>query len=430
MSKLSMHSEQQKTEVGERGQSALEPFAIAAGLLRNDISILLPMFGVLALSSIFEGLSQADRYGDGGVNGLTILGRLLQLIVVSFVVLRWRRKLEHVKGSLGSPFLASLKIIAVGFAVWSALELPMIGIGFARVEWAAPIFLFAFCIAVFWAFRLYFYFAAFGLLGGTTVDALKSALLLGQREPGAVIRSLVTPMAATALVVGILSYPAPDGRSLFWDTASSAAIGIFWILSTYTGMAFSLVLIDDSAWRAAGLDPYRHQRLRTLEAQGRASRFNWLSVRSGLKIFLVAFCVIGATTFMGLVGGPAAQIKVTSYQVKNRGLSVVLEMDDPQFKFRGFAPHSFYVATQTGLDLVSNGIEKISLTPNGEALRGPIPSQTGPMKLYIDFSSRKTDDALKAMDNMYLWYNFKAVTPLLVQDQEPPAPKEGPASPE
>jgi hypothetical protein len=52
------------------------------------------------------------------------------------------------------------------------------------------------------------------------------------------------------------------------------------------------------------------------------------------------------------------------------------------------------------------------------------------MKLYIDFSSRKTDDALKAMDNMYLWYNFKAVTPLLVQDQEPPAPKEGPASPE
>ena len=132
---------------------------------------------------------------------------------------------------------------------------------------------------------------------------------------------------------------------------------------------------------------------------------------------------------MGLLEGPAAQIKVSSYQVKNRGLSVVLEMEDPQFKFRGFAPHSFYVATQTGLDVVSNGIEKISLTPDGEAIRGPIPPQTGPAKLYIEFSSRKTDDALKAMDNMYLWYNFKAVAPLLVQDQVNAEPQVVPIPP-
>jgi hypothetical protein len=219
-------------------------------------------------------------------------------------------------------------------------------------------------------------------------------------------------VAVTALVVGILWYPSPDGRSLFWATAASAAEGIFWVLSTYTGLAFALSRIDESVWRAAGLDPYRQQRLRTLEAQGRASRFNWLSTSSGVKIFVVALCVIIGDLVQGFTMEPAARVTVESYQVRDRGISVVLDLSDPIYKFRGFNPYAFSLATQTGMEVISARIDKVSLAPDGEFLRGSFPSQAGPVKLYLDFKSHKTDEALRGMDNLYLWYNLKAVAPL------------------
>ena len=403
------HEQQQKEP--SRGVSAdLDPFAIAAGMLRNDIPLLLPMLGLLALSAIAQALSSPASFIE--VGGVVLLDRVLQLVVISTIVLRWRRKLEHIKGSLSNPFLAALRIVVAGLVVWGALTLPMVGASFASVSWASPLCIFLFFCAVFWSFRFYFYFATFGLLGGTLRDACAAATALGRREPLAAVRSLIAPVAVTALVVGILWYPSPDGRSLFWATAASAAEGIFWVLSTYTGLAFALSLLDESVWRAAGLDPYRQQRLRTLEAQGRASRFNWLSTSSGVKIFVVALCVIIGDLVQGFTMEPAARVTVESYQVRDRGISVVLDLSDPIYKFRGFNPYAFSLATQTGMEVISARIDKVSLAPDGEFLRGSFPSQAGPVKLYLDFKSHKTDEALRGMDNLYLWYNLKAVAPL------------------
>ena len=405
-----MSNEQQQREPSRGVSADLDPFAIAAGMLRNDIPLLLPALGVLALASIAQSLSSPSSFIE--IGGVVLLDRVIQLVVISAVVLRWRRKLEHVKGSLVNPFLAALRIIAAGLVVWGALTLPMVGASFASLSWASPFFIFLFFCAVFWSFRFYFYFATFGLLGGTLRDSCGAAIDLGRREPLAAVRSLIAPVAVTALVVGLLWYPAPDGRSLFWATAASAAEGLFWVLSTYTGLALALVCIDESVWRAAGLDPYRHQRLRTLEAQGRASRFNWLSPRSGVRIFVVALCVIIGALVQGFSVEPAASIKVESYQVRDRGISVVLDLSDPVYKFRGFNPYAFSLATQTGMEVVSARIEKVSLTPDGDFLRGTFPSQAGPVKLYLAFKSHKTDEALRGMDNLYLWYNLKPVVPL------------------
>jgi hypothetical protein len=386
-----------------RGVSAeLDPFAIAAGMLRNDIPLLLPMLGVLALSSIAQSLNASSSFVENG--GVVFLDRLIQLVVISAIVLRWRRKLEHVKGSLVNPFLAALRIVAAGLVVWGSLTLPMIGASFASLSWASPLFIFLFFCAVFWSFRFYFYFATFGLLGGTLRDACAAAVALSRREPLAAVRSLVAPVAVTALVVGMLWYPSPDGRSLFWATAASAAEGLFWVLSTYTGLAFALVLVDESVWRAAGLDPYR---------------FNWLSPRSGFKTFVVALFVIIGDLVQGFSMEPAARIAVESYQVRDRGVSVVLELSDPVYKFRGFNPYVFSLATQTGMEVVSARIEKVSLARDGDFLRGSFPSGTGPVKLYVDFKSHKTDEALRGMDNLYLWYNLKPIVPLRVVERAP-----------
>jgi len=233
----------------------------------------------------------------------------------------------------------------------------------------------------------------------------------------AAVRSLVSPIAVTALVVGLLSYPSPDGRSLFWATVTSAAEGVFWILATYTGLAYSLLLIDESSWRHAGLEPYRKERLRTLEAQGRASHFNWLSPRSGWKIFAVALCVIIGNFVQGFNMPPAARIKVEKVEARNHGLAVVLEVSDPQYKFRGFNPYAFSLASQTGF-AISSGIPKVSLGLDGEPLKLPLPSEPGPLRLYLNFPSNKTEEALKKLDNLYLWYNIKALVPLVLDPQK------------
>ncbi|MEN9846227.1 MAG: hypothetical protein RIS36_1374 [Pseudomonadota bacterium] len=405
-----MSQEQQQNEPSRDASAQLDPFAIAAGMLRSDIHLLLPMLGVLALSAIFQTLTSPTNVIE--IAGVVFLDRVIQLAIMSTIVLRWRRKLEHIKGSLSNPLLAALRIVVAGVVIWGSLTLPVVGASFANLNWASPLFLFIFFCAVYLSFRFYFYFATFGLLGGTLREACAAATALGRREPLAAVRSLIAPVAVTGLVVGLLWYPSPDGRSLFWATAASAAEGIFWVLSTYTGLACALPLIDESLWRAAGLDPYRQQRLRTLEAQGRASRFNWLSTSSGVKIFVVAACVIIGDLVQGFTLEPAARIMVESYQVRDREISVVLDLSDPVYQFRGFNPYAFSLATQTGLEVISDRIEKVSLAPGGEFLRGSFPAQTGPVRLYLNFRSRKTDEVLRGMDNLYLWYNLTAVAPL------------------
>lgn len=407
-----MFDDQEKQRSSSALEAVLDPFAIAAGLLRNDTPVLIPLLFLLALSSVLQGLYAPEGWAE--LSSLMSLDRLLQLGVVSFIVLRWRRKLEHIKGNLGSPLVAVARIVVAGFVVWGVLTLPVVGASLSASSWAPPLFIFIFFVGVFWTFRFYFYFAAFGLLGGTLREACAATLSLGRKDPMAAVRSLVAPIGVTSLVVGMLSYPSPDGRSLFWATASSAAEGIFWILATYTGLAFTLILIDESAWRTAGLDPYRRERLRTLEAQGRSSRFNWLSPRSGVKIFLVALCIIIGNLVQGFSLAPAAEIKVEKWEAENRRVSVVLQLNDPLYHFRGFNPYAFSLKSQTGFP-VSTGIAKVSLTPGGEQLSGVLPSSPGPIHLYLEFTSNKTDESLRKLDNMYLWYNLKGLLPLAIE---------------
>jgi hypothetical protein len=404
-----MFEEREKQHNNSALEIALDPFAIAAGLLRNDIPVLIPLLLVLALSSVLQGLFAPQGWAQ--LSGMMSLDRLLQLGVVSFIVLRWRRKLEHVKGSLGSPLVAVMRIVIAGFVVWGVLTLPVVGASLSTSSWVPSLCIFLFFAGVFWTFRFYFYFAIFGLLGGSLRDACAATLSLGRKDPMAAVRSLIAPIAVTALIVGMLSYPSPDGRSLFWATASSAAEGIFWILATYTGLAFALVLIEESSWRTAGLDPYRRERLRTLEAQGRSSRFNWLSPRSGIKVFLVALCIIIGNLIQGFSSAPAATIHVEKWEPKNHGVSVVLQLSDTHYHFRGFNPYAFSLKSQTGFP-ISTGLVKVSLTPAGEPLAGVLPKEPGPIHLYLEFASNKTEESLKRLDNMYLWYNLKALVPL------------------
>ena len=394
----------------------LDPFAIAAGLLKNDVFILLPAFLLLATSALIPGLLEG---GSGAyVGALMLLDRFLQLAVMSFIVVRWRRRFEHSKKGARGSSLISLRIMIVGFVVWGALTFPLVGAMMTPLPWLSSVCVFVFFIAAFWIFRFYFYFATFGLLSGSVQEVAHSTLALSRGNPGAALRSLIAPLAVTSLVWGLLLYPSPDGRSLFWSTMTSTALGIFWILATYTGIAFALVLLDESTWRGSGLDPYRKERLRTLETQGRSSHFNWLAPRNGAKIFMVALCVVALSLYQGLQTGPAPHITVQSSEAQNHGVSVVLELTDVQYKFRGFNPYAFSLRSQTGFD-ISSGVAKVSFEPGGEEVTGPLAPEPSTVKLRITFKSNKTQEALVSLDNVYLWYNLKTLFPVTLRPENP-----------
>jgi hypothetical protein len=397
-----------RNEEPRSARPGIDPFAIAAGLIRNDLRII-PLVGVVfAVAAVLQGLAETQSVFKE--LSLLSVSRTFQLLAISFIVVRWRRKLEHSRGKLVGSAGVVAKILIGGFVFSLALNAPLQGALRTSIPAVVSVCLFFFVIALFWTLRLYFYFAVCGLLGGTMREALSATLLLGKRDPTAAIRSLVAPIAITALIASLVSIPSPDGRSQVWGTIGLAAEAIFWILGTYTGLAFALALIDETAWRVAGLDPYRAERLKTIETQGRQSRFTWLSPRSGVMAFILAIAVWISNVVQMLNLPPSAGIKVERCDVKDHAIYLSIEIDDPEHRFRGFNPFAFSLASQTGYE-VSTGTEMVSLTQDGPRLTGGeflelVSAQTGPIKLHYRFRSNKTGETLHSMDNLWLWYNL------------------------
>lgn len=387
---------------------SVDPFALAAGLVRSDLAIIFPIGVALALVGVCQGFFEAP--GILAQASQVCVGRTLELIAMSCVVIRWRRKLEHPRG-VGPRFgMIAGRIVLGGLALSLALNAALQGALHSSIPALTSICLLVFAIGLFWAFRLYFYFAVCGLLGRTIRDAIWTTYLLGKQHPTAVIRSLISPVGITMLMGALAAMPSPDGRSQAWGLVGVAVEAVFWVLATYTGIAFTLVLIDNSDWRTAGLDPYREERLRTLEMQGKNSRCMWLSPRYGFIALLLALCLWVSNAARMLRLPPSANVNVERCEASDHALFVSMELVDAEHHFRGFNPFAFSLASQTGFP-ISIDTEMVSLAPNGPAMTSHdflelLSRHNGPVKLYYRFRTNKTSEAIQAMDNLWLWYNL------------------------
>lgn len=384
--------------------SKVDPFLLALGLLRADRWFLIPIGALLSISTVVQMLFPPKSLSE--VASLVAIDRLFQLIVLSLITLRWRGLLSARGEARGNPWAIGFRILAMGYLMWGVVTLPALGAAAA----SGPIGIFPsfvlFVFAAVWSLRYFFYFGAFGLLGVSWGAGLRSMGRIYERAPSAAIRSLIAPIAITALVVSIFSSFSPDGRSSFWSSASSVAEGFFWILSIYTGLGYALVLIDDHEWRTAGLDPYRNDRLLTLQAQGRFLRCNPLSPSAGVKILCLALLVAVANISQALHLSPAAKVEVVSVDPREHGISVIIRAHDTATRLRGFNPMAFSVASQTGYP-ISSELIRISFYPGGEEFRGFLPDASDTVSLTLDFRSNKTQEVLRSMDNMWLWYNLQ-----------------------
>lgn len=403
----------------------LDPFQVAAGLLKNDRFLLLPLLLLLAIPTLIDLFIPLSPRNSGIY--LSMVDRLLHLVVVSAIALRWRRRLESPQGSRVSNLRVVGRIVAIGVFTYLIVAVPLFGMAFSGETRMASLWVLLLGMGCWYSLRIYFYFVAASVFGMATLPAVRASIELSRGNATAAVRSLIAPAALTLLLIGLCMAPAPDGRSLWTIGAASIAEGVFWILSCYTGLAFGLVLFDDVAWRSAGLNPYRAERLATLHTQGGGRAARLLSTRSGLMLLGVSICFLTGNLLRQLHEPPAAEVTIEKVTLADYTIRVELLVRDSQYNFRGFSPAAFSVASKTGFAQSQRLTTATDEADGKEVLTTLASSGETSKRLYLTFQTNKTAASLRALDNMWLWYKLQPLLPIqtgLAREENQDAPEE------
>jgi hypothetical protein len=243
-----------------------------------------------------------------------------------------------------------------------------------------------------------------------------------RQAPGAATRAIAAPLALTALATAIFTAPYPDGRSLVLTALASASQGIFWLLSTYTGLGFAFSLFQASDWRAAGLEAYSLERLQTLEIQGRSKLAGLLTPRSALKFTAAAVVLLIINSIRLVTEPPVVQIAIVRVVAAEKSIRLELQADDPAFRFHGFKPALFSLRSKSGYP-VSTELTKASTEPDGDEvlLEMPETAKTS-TALFLEFSTDRSKRDIQALQDLWLWYGF---VPLKAIEKETLSPPQG-----
>jgi hypothetical protein len=397
--------------------TGVDPYSLSAGLLWNDRFLLVPLCLVLALSALLDLSLQSSERSSWLL--VVAVDRLLQISVVSYIVFRWRQRLQSFPGSVLSLPRLIFRIGVVSVASSILLAMPVLGLAVNAGGISSLFCVFLGVVGIAWCLRVYFYFAVAGILGTALTPGLAQAVRITKSDGMAAIRTLIVPCGVTMLLTALLTLPNPDGRSQAWMTVASSAEGVFWILSTYLALGYALIGFSEGDWRAAGLTPYRRERLATIQTQGGALLPKYLRPKFGLWLCLAGLFCMALNLSRQLNQPPATKVSVKSVNVADYSIKVELQVEDSVYKFRGFHPVAFSLKTKTGFT-VSNSLTSASLVPDGKEFASAIVSHDGaPRSLYLTFSSGKTAAALKALDNVWLWYQFQplvAIGPELIAE--------------
>lgn len=387
---------------GASAGSRLDPFRVAAGLVRNDAALLGPLLIILAVPTFVELF--LPSLGSSWWAGLMIFDRLTQIGVVTFIALRWRHRLDSTKRPAVSAMIVAGRIALVSLASSFVMLMPLNLLTLSLNSGFELLFLALFVVGSLWCLRVLFYFAAVSVFGMGVRQGLAVSTRVARHDPIAAFKTLISPVALTVLFVGLSLVPSPDGRSIVWTTVASFCEGIFWIGSTYTALGCALTFFDDQTWRLAGLDPYRTDRLSTLQTQGGRGLGRLLAPRGGMVTLAVGLMFVFGNLARQLTQPPAARVLIESVRIADRTVQIELGVEDLDYHFRGFNIAAFSIATKTGFPQ-SERLLSSSLKPEGAEIITTLPTDSGDRRrLYLTFATNKSAESLRAADNLWLWY--------------------------
>ena len=329
------------------------------------------------------------------------------MVFVTLIVWRWRKRLEN-KPSTSFPVTLG-RTLTVGYLFWAITLVPFLLLSLSNNETVvflcAGVLTFSLVITL----RYFYYFVTIGMLGGPPNSLLRATRSITHAAPLSPLRAMAAPLAITALSMAVTLLPYPDGRSLTWNAATGAIEGIFTILATYTGLAFALRLIDDSTWRAAGLDHYRTARLDTISVRAPEWAQHLLTGKAAVKILIAAMVLFTVNISRQVSTLPAGTLTLNTVTTGNKIVRITLTVQDTEFSLRGFRPIAFSLAGESGVP-VSTQIIKVYKEGESDSLATSLPASKDPVKLVIELATDRSADDLQQLEDLWLWYYSAKVT--------------------
>jgi len=402
--------EREPSDPTEHGRKDVDDScAIASALLYHDRRLLPWLFLLAGAPSAIEAVvPEMPRLMF--LLGL-VVERLAQLAIMFGVAVRWRRRLEQQHARAPIEWRAFGRLCSFGFGLWFLCVVPLLA---ATAQPESPLLFPAtllFVVGIAWSLRYYFYFVAVALLGLGLTASAAAARSLTRRSPRAAVSSAIAPLGATFLLVSLCAMPYPDGRSLLWASAGAFFEATFWVLATYTGLAFALPLIDDREWRSAGLDPYRSDRIQTLRVQGKGQLADLLTPKRGCQALFLAALLFVSNSVRDFNQPPAAALALQGIAFGDNSIRVTVEASDPEYHLRGFLPLWFSVATSAGTPISSELVSAKEAEPAGVGDQ-EARQQRDRTVVTLEFRSAKTKEALEGQQDVWLWYEGTPMLPL------------------
>lgn len=376
----------------------LSPYSVASGLIAQDYKILPLLYLLLIfpqlISNFFEEMPALLQLS---------LERLAQLVFISIVTLRWIKTFK--KENLKLNVRSLIAYFITGYLVWMTVLMPLlIPVVEGNMSGAASLSVFLLIPALFLLNKYFFYF--FPMLNGITNPrkVMESSLSITQAERNLPYKTLITGFGYLSLIVTSLLAFSPDGRSLTVNFLVGLASGILWLIHTYVSLGAALVHWSDKDWHENKLEPYRNARLASISFAAPRLLTHFLLPKQGLLALSVSL-LIWFGNMLALEGlKPAPEITIVSAAMKDdKTLSVVLDLEDKEYEFRGFQPLFFHLAGEKGV-VVSEGVKVFDPAKPEDDIKFGLQQSDQKVKLQLDFQCTRNAEGMKKLEDLYLWY--------------------------
>jgi hypothetical protein len=105
-------------------QNRLDPFKVSAGMLRQDIVLLIPLFLALNTTTVADALLETRTVSSLGT--LLLFDRIVQSLVVALISIRWAQRFERVKRGATQRLTTIRRIVTFGVGIWCIVNLPFL----------------------------------------------------------------------------------------------------------------------------------------------------------------------------------------------------------------------------------------------------------------------------------------------------------------
>jgi len=375
------------------------PARITAGLIAVDLTRL-PIFMLIAA---VPGLVEATRPWVSDTESLVfaVVRECFALAVMSFIGATWVQRLR--RESTPVPLRSIVWSIGAGLGIWFLFSIPPLLPILESNE--IPPFVGAILAipAVIVGWRYFFLGAPFLLGIRDFPAALTFARNLTRDDPLLPARIMAPALSIKFLLLGILHALSPDGRLGIVSYGAPLLASLAPILGAYATLGWLIHAMSERVWNELHLDPYRQARTTTIIVRGPTILAKLLSLRAAITVIGIAVLVWLGNTVRLAALPPPADIALKTVTISDKRVTLSLAVRDETAHFRGFRPVAFFLASERAFPIARRP-EVAAIAGDTRDVRLRFPRDRSDAELSLVFSTDRTSEDLRRLEDVYLWY--------------------------